>query len=156
MIGALLFLVAWLTAPLPCVDDCDTHCSDCVIDCVESCEPVCVGPRCRRVCMRACERRCQGCRRFCLRRLSCALERGLGGRSDAEPHVTVGRAVEAFDRGRRRVVVVEGDVPESAAAARRERDHAGSLHTRARREELAQRVVVGVLRKTPYVQRAVL
>lgn len=153
MIGALLFLVAWLAAPLPCVDDCDTHCSDCLLDCVESCEPVCVGPRCRRVCVRACETRCQGCRRFCLRRLSCDR---LGRRSDTEPHVTVGRAVETFDRGRRRTVVVEGDVPESATAARRERDHASCLHARARREELAQRIVVGVLRKTSYVQRAVL
>lgn len=153
MTGAWLVLVAWLFGPMPCVEDCDTHCSDCVTECVETCEPACRGPRCRRVCVRSCERECGACRRFCLRRLLCARS---GGRGDAQPEVTERGAVEPLDGRGGGVVVVEGDVTEPAAAPRRERDHARCLHAAARGEELTQGTVVGLLRKTTYVQRAVL
>ena len=152
MIGALLVLLAWLPASLPCVDDCDAHCSDCVVECVEACDESCHDGRCRRVCVRSCERQCSACRRFCRRRLECTSGRGR----DAQAEVPVVRPVEALDRLRGCVVVVEGDVAEAAAPTGGERDHARRRHAGAIGEELAQRTVVGVLRKTSYVQRAVL
>lgn len=152
MIGGALVLVAWLTAPIPCVDDCDAHCGDCRAECLEACDLRCDDARCTKTCVLGCDGQCGACRRFCKRRLQC----DSGSRGHAQSRVAEGRAIEPGHGHAGNVVVLEGDVAEAPAAARGERDDAGRAHAAECREELTQGIVVGVLGKTTYVQRTVL